>query len=266
MNFFLRAIRSKLKNKKITLLDIKIYTVHHHNLKVWRGVDQPWTFSEKAISYFWVTYEKFQNPETIQDFFSNAIHIKGLKIGWKKVHRKSLSLRVRKNSCNLIFYGPNLLVWVTHGKFELEWRIQKLFIVKPRATAQAPATAPQRHCGRVIDTSGRTTGVGGHLQKYRQVRNTINQQQPWSRDYLHRFHEFLMKNWKAKNGFFGSAAQLRKKSMNWFLLWSERSETKLKTTIHCRLRWRSLPLKRPEVNEPSVSTDTGELNYPPTHH
>ena len=38
------------KLKKKTLLDIKIYTVHHHNLKVWRGVDQQWIFSEKAIS------------------------------------------------------------------------------------------------------------------------------------------------------------------------------------------------------------------------
>ena len=69
-------------------------------------------------------------------FFSNAIHVKGLKIVWKKVHWKSLSLRIRKNLCNLIFYGPNLLVWVTHGKFELEGWIQKLFIVKPRASVQ----------------------------------------------------------------------------------------------------------------------------------
>ena len=41
-------------------------------------------------------------------------------------------MRVRKNSWNFIFYGPNLLVWVTHGNFELEGWIWKLFIVKPR--------------------------------------------------------------------------------------------------------------------------------------
>jgi hypothetical protein len=43
-------------------------------------------------------------------------------------------LQLWKNSCNLISNGPNLLVWVTHGKFELEGWIRKLFIVKPRAT------------------------------------------------------------------------------------------------------------------------------------
>ena len=44
-----------------------------------------------------------------------------------------MSLRVRKNPFNFIFDGPNLLVWVTHGKFELEGWIGKLFIVKPQA-------------------------------------------------------------------------------------------------------------------------------------
>ena len=57
----------------------------------------------------------------------------------KKSSPKSLSLRVRKNSCNFIFYGPNLLVWVTHGKFGLEGWIQKLFIVKPQAIDHAGA-------------------------------------------------------------------------------------------------------------------------------
>ena len=133
--FFPEHFDHNWKIKNHTVRYKKIYAVHQHNLKVWRGVDQQWIFSEKAISWFWVTHEKFQKPATIRDFFSNAIHIKGLKIGWKKVHRKSLSLRVRKNSCNFIFYGPNLLVWVTHGKFELEGWIQKLFIVKPRASA-----------------------------------------------------------------------------------------------------------------------------------
>ena len=129
-----RAFRSKLKNLKITLLDIKIYTVHHHNLKVWRGVDQQWTFSEKAISKFWVTHEKFQKPETIRDLFSKAIHKKVLKIGWKKVHRKSFSVCLKKNSSNFISDGLNLLVWVTHKKIELDRWIRKLFIFKQRAS------------------------------------------------------------------------------------------------------------------------------------
>ena len=53
-----------------------------------------------------------------------------------KVHGKSLSMRVRKNSDNFISNGPILLVWVTHGKFELKGVIQKLFTVKPRANIQ----------------------------------------------------------------------------------------------------------------------------------
>ena len=37
-----------------------------------------------------------------------------------------MSVRVRKNSGNFISNGPILLVWVTHGKFELEGLIRKL--------------------------------------------------------------------------------------------------------------------------------------------
>ena len=61
---------------------------------------------------------------------------KRLKIGWKKVHGKSLSVCYRKNSFNFISDGLNLLVWVTHEKFELDRWIQKLFIFKPRASVQ----------------------------------------------------------------------------------------------------------------------------------
>ena len=39
---------------------------------------------------------------------------------------------------------------------------------------------------------------------------------------------------------------------NWVLLWRERSEPKLKTTIHFRLSLAALPLKRPEPDVPSV--------------
>ena len=57
----------------------------------------------------------------------------GLKIVWKKVHGKSLSLCYQKNSSNFISDGLNLLVWVTHKKFELDIWIRKLFIFKPWA-------------------------------------------------------------------------------------------------------------------------------------
>ena len=50
-----------------------------------------------------------------------------------KVHGKSLSMRLRKNSVNFISKGPILLVCVTPRKFELEGLIQKLFTVKPWA-------------------------------------------------------------------------------------------------------------------------------------
>ena len=50
--------------------------------------------------------------------------------------------------------------------------------------------------------------------------------------------------------------------MNWVLLWRERSEPKLKTTIHFRLSLAALPLKRPEVDIPSVRTQATKL---PTH-
>ena len=91
-------------------------------------------FSEKTRFLFWVTHEKFQNPENFCFLFPKVFHRKGLKNGWKIVHGKSLSVRVRKNSGNFISNGPILLVWVTHGKFELEGLIRKLFTVEPRAS------------------------------------------------------------------------------------------------------------------------------------
>ena len=50
--------------------------------------------------------------------------------------------------------------------------------------------------------------------------------------------------------------------MNWVLLWRERSEPKLKTTIHFRLSSAALPRKRPEPDVPSVRTQATKL---PTH-
>ena len=58
----------------------------------------------------------------------------------KKVHRKSLSMRLRKKSADFISNGP-ILVWETHGKFEREGFIRKLFTVKPRANRQSHAGA-----------------------------------------------------------------------------------------------------------------------------
>ena len=98
------------------------------------GLDQRYIFSKKTRFLFWVTHEKFQKPANFSFLFSKVFHRKGLKNGWKKVHGKSLSVRVRKNSGNFISNGPILLVWVTHDKFELEGLIWKLFTVKPRAT------------------------------------------------------------------------------------------------------------------------------------
>ena len=66
----------------------------------------------------------------------------------KKVHGQSLSLRVRKNSCNFISNGPILLVWVTHGKFELEGWIQKLFMIKPRALTTMHLETAMGQCAR----------------------------------------------------------------------------------------------------------------------
>ena len=43
-------------------------------------------------------------------------------------------MRVQKNLGNFLSNGPILLVWVTHGKSELEGLIQKLFTDKPWAT------------------------------------------------------------------------------------------------------------------------------------
>ena len=54
----------------------------------------------------------------------------------EKSSQKSLSVRARKNSGNLISNGPILLVWVTQGKFELEELIWKLFTVKPQGNGQ----------------------------------------------------------------------------------------------------------------------------------
>ena len=47
----------------------------------------------------------------------------------KKVHGKSLSLRLRKNSYNFTSNGPILLALVKYGKFELEGWIKQLLLV-----------------------------------------------------------------------------------------------------------------------------------------
>ena len=49
------------------------------------------------------------------------------------------------------------------------------------------------------------------------------------------------------------------KAISWFLLCSEHSETQLKTTIHCHLSWGSLPLTRPDGDEPSVKSIQEQL-------
>ena len=56
----------------------------------------------------------------------------------EKVHEKSLSVCMQNNSCYFISNGSILLVLITHRKFELDRWIQKLFIVKPRATPHRP--------------------------------------------------------------------------------------------------------------------------------
>ena len=78
-------------------------------------------------------------------WFPKIFHRKGLKKGWKKVHQKSLNVRVRKNSGNFISNGPILLVWVTHGKFELEGLIRKLITVKPRAIGHSEKQAQEEN-------------------------------------------------------------------------------------------------------------------------
>ena len=55
-----------------------------------------------------------------------------------KVHGKSFSLRLWRNSCKFIYDCHILLVWVTHEKFKLEGWIKKLFIIKPRANTHCP--------------------------------------------------------------------------------------------------------------------------------
>ena len=58
---------------------------------------------------------------------------------------------------------------------------------------------------------------------------------------------------------FEATAAAQNKAMNWFLLCSEHSETQLKTTIHCHLSWGSLPLTRPDGDEPSVKSIQEQL-------
>ena len=83
-----------------------------------------------------VIHDNFQKRETIQVLFAKVFNKKSLKMGEQKFDKKSLSLRLQKNSNNFINNGPILLVQVTHVKFELEGWIPKLFIVKPRAMVQ----------------------------------------------------------------------------------------------------------------------------------
>ena len=94
-----------------------------------------WKSHKLILGKTWKIPEAWNNPR----FFSKAIHIKGLKIGWKKVHWKSLSVCLKKNSSNFISDGLKLLVWVTHKKFELDRWIRKLLIFKPRANVKSNA-------------------------------------------------------------------------------------------------------------------------------
>ena len=130
-NFFFRAFQPRQTNLKFQFFLYKIHAVQQQSLKVLEGLDQRYIFSEKTRFLFWVTHEKFQKPENFCFFV--RISLKRPENGWKKVHGKSLSVRIRKNSGTFISNGPILLVWVTHKKFELEGLIWKLFTVKPRA-------------------------------------------------------------------------------------------------------------------------------------
>ena len=69
MKFFSKSISIEIEKKKKSHFQIKIYTVHQQNLKLWRGLESDWISSETGISKFLVTHEKFQKPETILDFF-----------------------------------------------------------------------------------------------------------------------------------------------------------------------------------------------------
>ena len=65
--------------------------------------------------------------------FLNYLTKKAWKMGEKKFTEKVWAC----GSGRFISNGPILLVWETHGKFELEGFIQKLFTVKPRATGES---------------------------------------------------------------------------------------------------------------------------------
>ena len=134
MKFFFQIILINTKKFKNHTFYIKNLCSSPKKLKALEG-------SRIRLDFIWNSHklilgnkEKFQKPETIPDFFYKAMYKKGLKIGWKKVHGKSLSVCYRKNSFNFNSDGLNLLVWVTHKKFELDRWIRKLFILKSRAT------------------------------------------------------------------------------------------------------------------------------------
>ena len=135
MKFFFQSFLIKTEKSKNHTLDIKNLCSSPPQLKGLEGcrptMDFFWKSHKLILGNTWKIPEAWNN----QRFFSsNSIHIKGLEIGWKKVHRKSLSVCLKKNSSNFISDGLKLLVWVTHKKFELDRWIQKLFIFKPRAS------------------------------------------------------------------------------------------------------------------------------------
>ena len=133
MTFFSQSISIKIEKKKNHTFRYKNLYSSPSQLIGLKGC-------RPTMDFFWKSHKlilgnTWKNPEAWNNLkqSSNVIHIKGLKIGWKKVHRKSLSVWLKKNPFNFISDGLKLLVWVTHKKFERDRWIQKLLIFKPRA-------------------------------------------------------------------------------------------------------------------------------------
>ena len=136
MKFFFESISIKTEKSKNHTFRYKNLYSSPSQLKSLERCRPKMDFFGKShkliLGNTWKTPEAWKNLR----FFFNAILIKGLKIGWKKVHRKSFSVCLKKNSSKVISDGLKLLVWVTHEQFELDRWIRKLFIFKPRATVQ----------------------------------------------------------------------------------------------------------------------------------
>ena len=68
-----------------------------------------------------------------------------------------------------------------------------------------------------------------------------------------------MKNCKPKWRFWAAAAA-QKKTKNWFLSWSERSETQRKTTIHCSSELEQPAAYAADGDEPSEKSEQDQLD------